>query len=346
MHRKRMILDGIEGQQEWAIDRRDATVRLAHACLEDHARSPLQKRLWQTAMREMTEADEWGNGLLTGRLISTIHLPLAVYCAAAGTECSPIELAVACSFIDLGIDLLDDLADDDLRAYWGDTQRSQIQLVGTTLCYSLALTVLSRFVQNPDRKNAIIQSLIDCSIVAAAGQHADLGLAGSEAPPPEEVMLSVARKNGDTRALFAVLAALSAGAQPSVVGSYGAMAREYGICLQLLADCYELCEPRLDRDLINGTRTWPIAWWLATAGSDERIARNRLLEQARLDEAARSETRRRLLADGAIARTMLEVHLHGQRAMNALASAAPRQEAAHALLHDMITGPLQLMARG
>jgi hypothetical protein len=337
------MLDGIGEPEDWAVNRRDTTVMLAHAYVEELAQSSLQKRLWQTAMREMNEGIEWGNGLFRGRLISTIHLPLAVYCCATGLDRSPIELAVACSFIELGIDLLDDLADNNVPGYWDDTPLRQIHLVGNTLCYSIAMTVLCRLGRDAARTKAMIQSLLSCSITAAAGLHSDLGLTDCESPAPDEVMLSVAQKSGDTRALFAVLAAQCAGADHAAVGRYRDMAYEYGICMQLLSDCYELCDVSFGRDLINGTRTWPVAWWLAQASPDERAARNRLLNDARCDESARSEVKSRLLTDGAIARTVLEIHTHGRRAVNALDLTAPRQDTAYALLRKMVAAPMRLM---
>lgn len=265
-------------------------------------------------------------------LFPPIQLPLLVFAALRGDYEPAVPLAAATTLLFLGIDIFDDLADGDRPSHWDGTPVSQISLAAATLFSSLPQLAISELNAPPSTLAAIQRTLAEGLLRMSAGQQGDLSMAGTPAMVAEEVESSVAAKSGEELAIFASLAAQLAGASSGLVDLYARLGRALGTAGQLASDCHDLFTAAHSRDLANGSRTLPIALYLATLYGEEREAFLCLLEAAKGDATAQAEVRRRLREAGVLRHCAFIVEVYCQRALKLLDRTCPLEPGAGGLL--------------
>ena len=311
----------------WAEDTSQRVSTAAQSFVRTHATGDDQRRLLEEALRDMRL-----HHASRGMCLPSVHLPLLVVESIRGDGDAPIELAVSTALMELGMDLLDHLADREIREHWQGWPPSAIQLAAMVVTGALGQLAVST-IPLPGDRIASLQACVAKRLVAiAAGQQLDLELAASPSPPLEQVDRANAGKTGERRALYCELGALAADAGDDICQAYATFGREIGIAYQLYSDLHDLFAPGESRDLRNGARTWPIAWALQGLGDDERSKLLSELDAARSDEDARQQVRATLRQHGAVLRTLLRAELHLQRARRVLESVGPKAPAADALL--------------
>src|SRR5512143_1314057 len=97
---------------------------LAGRFVERHSLAPEQRALLQTAL-----LDARANRQPTGTFVPSVHLPLLVYAALGGEEEDALPLALAMALLELGIDLLDHIADREVaQSHWQGRSPVVVQL--------------------------------------------------------------------------------------------------------------------------------------------------------------------------------------------------------------------------
>ncbi len=306
----------------WSAGRAEEILRRAEAFASERSRDEQQRALLALALRglrpQLREMDFPP---------PFMALLLLVYAAVRGESKPALPLAVATTFLYLGIDILDDLADGDLPRHWKGRKESEINLAAVTLISTLPQLALSELDAPPETIADLQRILAGGLLTMSAGQQRDLATAGATRVSAAEVEASVARKSGEELALFAALASRLAGASAAAVEAYACMGRSLGTAGQLASDFHDLFQARHSSDLANGTRTLPIALHLERPSRTGRRAFLALLDKARQSETARRAVRKRLLAAGELRRCAIIVELHCRRAQAALQRAGAREPA-------------------
>lgn len=251
-------------------------------------------------------------------LLPFIDVPLLVYGGIRGIEEPAIPLAVATTLLFLGVDLLDDLADGDLRDHWSGYTPSEIQLAGSTLLACLPQIAIAELDGTPERQARMQKILAGGLLKMSAGQQGDLRARGNDFVSPEGVERSVAGKSGEEVALFAALAAELAGASKQLVEEYADLGRAIGTGGQLASDCHELFQTEKSRDVANGTRTLPIALYLNKVSGGERTRFLVLLNRAATDRSALEAVRKTLHGVEILRLCAFVVEVYCQRALGIL----------------------------
>lgn len=291
-----------------------------------HAETPQQYQLLQTALQDL-HSQVHSQAQSTG-WAPFIHLPLFVYAALRGDEQAATPLASATSLLYLGINLFDELADNELAPHWQRYPPAQINLAAATLLCALPQLVLSTLAAPPAVLASLQRTLARGLLVMSAGQQQDLAATGGDFVPSGEVEASVKRKSGEELAMFASLAAELAEAPADIVASYASVGRAMGTAGQLSSDCYDLFQADLSSDLANGTRTLPIALYLERLREEERAPFLTLLRQAGTEEDAREAVRQRLRTAGVLRKCAFIVEVYCQRALQILNEVQPLEPAA------------------
>jgi hypothetical protein len=250
-----------------------------------------------------------------------VDVPAWVYAAVRGDTAAALPLASATALLFLGLDTADDITDGDLPAYWAGCSLADIQIVTLALLASLPQQIVSGLDAPAGTRAAMQAAIARATLRMIAGQQRDLRAAGTSDVRAAAVEESVVEKSGEQVALFAVLAALLAGAEPSQLAHYEAMGRALGTAAQLTSDCDDLFVAAHSRDLAAGTRTLPIALGLERMKGGAREAFVALLDRARTDREAGIDVRTRLRDAGVLAPCTFYVEVHRQRAFAALAAA-------------------------
>jgi geranylgeranyl pyrophosphate synthase len=248
---------------------------------------------------------------------------LAIYRGLRGEEESAISLAAAITLLNLGVHLLDDVADGGLAPHWEGYRPSEIILAATTLCAALPQSILADIDVPPVRRVAISRTIANAGLRLAAGQQRDLGLTGSSHVTAAEVEAVAVAKTGEEAVLYVVPAAILAGAKPDVVGLYEALASALGTGGGLASDCYDLFMAPKSHDLANATRSLPIALHLEAVAGNERGKFLALLEQARRDAGAQTILRKQLVSSGALRHSAFIIELYRRQALHLLERLAP-----------------------
>ena len=311
----------------WAAQISQQVSTAAQRFVEKHAVGDEQRRLLDQALRGMRL-----HSAPNGTFLPSVHLPLLVALGIDSEEDAPIQLAMATALMELGMDLLDDLADRETGKHWQGWPPSAIQLAAMLVTGAFGQLAISTLPLEGDRI-ALLQACVARRLVAiAAGQQLDLQLVSSRSPSLDQVERANAGKTGERRALYAELGALYAGAEETVCRAYAEFGREVGIAYQLRSDLHDLITACESDDLRNGARTWPIAWALQRLEGGAREQMLDVLDAARTDEDARAQALALLRQQGVVLRTLLRAELHLHRARKALEHAGPSAPAAAALL--------------
>lgn len=302
---------------------KEEVLACAEALAVKHAVTAEQARLLLTALQHLrAQADDFS---------FFIHLPLRICTAVRGDDFSATPLAAVTSLIFLGADILDDLADGDLPPCWEGTPASTVHLAAATLLCALPQAAIAGLNVAPELRVTMQRTLAHGLLRMAAGQERDLAFTGSAAVRPGEAEACAIAKSGGELALFAGLAAQFAGAQDEKTALYTRFGEALGTAAQISSDCQDLFQARVSCDFKNGTRTLPVALHLGRLEGSERVGFLSLLDEARRDEAAREEVRRRLRAAGDLRRAAVIVEIYCQQALRALHDAAPLEPGATGL---------------
>lgn len=312
-----------------AADLAEAVFTRAEAGAREIAVSEAQADLIDTALRGL-RADAGAP------FAGSLHFPVYVYASLTGA-CEPAyDLAAALVLLNLGIHILDDLGDGDLPAHWRSRRPGEIMLIGTALVGVIPQLIVSKLDAPAETVVRMQQALGEGLAKIAAGQQTDLLLCDSETATADEVEASVAEKSGGRRVLYARLAGLLAGAAASEVAAYEEIGRAMGIVAQIHSDCADLFGPGTDSsDLLNGTRTLPIALRMDQTHGKERAQLLSRLRAARSDHDVRTLLRNELREAGIPFAAMFRAEVHRQRASRLL-SAADAQEPGRSGLRAML----------
>jgi heptaprenyl diphosphate synthase len=264
-----------------------------------------------------------------------VQLPLLLHAALTGDPSPARPLAVATTFVYLGADMLDDLADGECSPRFAGVPESQVQLAGLSLLSVLPQLAITRLAIAPTTATAMHEALASGLLEMINGQLADLAAAGSRAVDPEDVEASVVAKSGGESAMFARLTALLAGCDPETVERCAEVGRAMGTAGQLASDCVDIGRSDPSTDLANGTRSLPIALHLNHLEGTARRRFLSLLDDSRRDPAAATTVRRELLDGGSVRACGVMAGVHAQIAERGLDSIA-RFEGPAAMLREWI----------
>ena len=286
-----------------------------------------------------------------------VDLPLSVYAAVRGERAPGIPIAAAIALMFLGFDIGDDLTDGDLPPHWRDRSFADTLIVMVALVASLPQTIIGAL-DVPSDLRAHMQAAVAARLLTMlGGQHRDVRAAGTADVSAAAVEESVAAKTGGEFALFAWLAAASAGAGAAALDQFDTMGRAFGTAVQLTSDCRDLFDAPHSKDLAAGTRTLPIVLTLERLAGDARAEFVALLERARTDAAAGIAVRERIRAARVLPMCAMIIDVYRQQALAAIdASGAPESArlrlrtivgfAAWPPRRDAARGPSGLPARG
>jgi hypothetical protein len=268
----------------WRDERTTRIARDARGVVERYATDPRQRALLENGLRELRAARP-SPGWLT-----PVHLPLLVHGALAGDDEPAVPLTVAVSLLQLGIDLLDHIADGEVDACWSGQPLAVVQLASVGFLCAVPQVALAEVPAPPAIRARLHRELATGLFEVGAGQQRELAPGGDGPPSVADVRAGVAGKTGACRALFARLAAVLAGASVPETEGYARLAFHLGNALQWRSDLDDLLSDN-SRDLAAGTTTLPLALWLSSLRGEERARAWELLRRAREEAGARRQVR-------------------------------------------------------
>ncbi|MDQ4076715.1 MAG: polyprenyl synthetase family protein [Chloroflexota bacterium] len=296
------------------LQRRQDVLACAEALVRTQA-EPDQRQLLETALIGLQDPVLDDPPLL----LACVHLPLLVHAALVGDDAPAVPLAALLALLHLGIDIFDDLADGDLPAHWAGWHPSAINLAAATLLSALPQLALAELDAPSATLVAMQRTLAQGLMRMSAGQQRDLAMVGAYSVSAQDIEALVVAKSGEELALFAALAAQFAGMPSEVVAIAAALGRALGTGRQIAEDCYDLFTASHSRDLANGTRTLPLALYLARQRPEEAGSFLDLLAQARVDRVAQGVVRQRLREAGVLRHCAVIVEIYCQQARRLLA---------------------------
>lgn len=300
---------------------------LAEGLIASHAASSHQKALLTQLLRSMDVVP-----MEKEVAFPFMELPLLVYAAVRGKEEEAYPLAAAATLLYRGVDILDDIADGDWPELWRGYRREEVNLAACTLVSCLPQIAISEMKINSEHRAMMLATVARGLLKMSSGQQRDIAMTGRVDVTREEVESSVVSKSGEEVALFCALAAQAAGADPSRVEAYASMGRYYGTAGQLSSDCHEVFEASESRDLIHGTRTFPVVLFLEKTSGSERERFLDLLNRAQGGESVGHQIREVLHSAGVLRWCAFLVEVYCERARRCLREAAPVEPAGSALL--------------
>jgi len=266
--------------------------------------------------------------------MSAIQVPLLVHTAVTGDEMPAIPVAAACTFLGLGADLYDSLLDHELPPYWHSRDPAEVSLTATTLMATLPQLSIAHLQDQgtpPARLWALAHLFAGTLQTMIAGEYEDLLFPKLENVCLEDSRAMVERKSGSANALFARAGAVLATDDPLTIEAYANFGLCFGIAKQLINDVWGIWGEDTSRDLLNGKRTLPIVYALATLCVEKRNQLRRLLAAARESADYHDEVRALLAAAGSVRYTAVIVWLYQQQARDHLAAASPKEPAGEVL---------------
>jgi geranylgeranyl diphosphate synthase type I len=266
--------------------------------------------------------------------LPAIQLPILVHAAITGEERPALHLAEACTLLYFGVDLFDNLIDEELSSGWESRDPAEANLAATTLLAAapqIAIARLREYGVSPDRLWELAHLFAQTLLTMSAGEHEDVLFTGRVDVKPDMCRGMIERKSGSELALFAQAGAILATEDDDVIQQYAAFGRCYGIASQLRSDVRDIWSAEISQDLINGKCTLPVVHAMSSLQDVSRGRLQGLLEAAR-ESAERHDEVRALLAEaGSLRHTTLVIEVYLQRAREHLAAVSPREPAAQAL---------------
>jgi hypothetical protein len=303
--------------RDWAARRRGEVDVMATALVARHAVGDAQRGLLTRALESLrarrTEAP----------LTPSVHLPLLAFGAVTGDDSPALPLAAATALLELGVDLLDHVADGELDGAWAGLPRALPVLAAAGFLGPLPQLALADLDAAPETIAALQRTLSEGLVAIGAGQQQDLMLTGRGEADLDAVEAAARGKTGERRALYARMGARLAGAPAADADALDAVGRHLGTALQWSSDVADLVRPEGSRDLAAGTPTLPVVLWLGLQ-PDPDAARARLRVAAR-DERVRGELGP-TIASGAVLRgCLLKIEAERARARRALETVPARE---------------------
>ncbi len=243
-----------------------------------------------TMYRPRTAANPFGDPLATFHWISEAE--------GKRLDAQGEELAVFCHFYLLGLDLLDDVQDDDLAGKPHQDAGSAIAINNGLMLLFLGMSSLERVMRaekTTERAVAYVSLVNRVALLTGRGQHRDLmGLEGSTSG---ERILDMHKQKTASVTLICECAALYAGCEPATRERYRAIGEHLALLVQVLDDLRDIFGKRQSPDLAQSRPSYPLACFLEVAGPAdiEQLASLR----AALPETIR-EVRRLLYDSGAV----------------------------------------------
>jgi heptaprenyl diphosphate synthase len=306
-----------EGDEAWAARRKAEVASNVTAFVALHAADEAQRALLERALPSLRARRS------EPPLTPSVHLPLLAFGALTGDDGPAVPLATATALLELGIDLLDHIADGELDAHWAGQPPALPHLAATGLLCALPQLALCALDVPAETARSLQRALARGLCAIGAGQQRDLAQAAAGTAAIEDIEAAVAGKTGERRALYARLAGLLSGAEAAQVEALAGMARHFGVALQWASDLADLTAEKGGRDLAAGTPTLPVALWLGTR--DDPQAAGALLRAARRDAAARERLRATMATGGVVRGCLLKIEGERARARRLLAGLPARE---------------------
>lgn len=244
--------------------------------------------------------------------------------ALGGDGALAVDVGAACTFVYLGADLLDNIADRELDTAWAGRPEPEVALAATTLIAPLPQLAIARLGDRgvPSATVAALSRLLaEGLLTMSAGQFEDLRAGDPVSATCAAARATAERKAGGEFELFTRAGATLAGAPPDVIDALGAYGRCLGTALQIASDVDDLLGDAPSRDLLNGKVTLPLAHALESGQPEERAAVADLLAEAPDSADARALVHARLRACGSLVYTALVVGTYSRQALAALTRA-------------------------
>ncbi|MBI2083204.1 MAG: polyprenyl synthetase family protein [Deltaproteobacteria bacterium] len=246
-----------------------------------------------------------------------LEIPSLILKGCGGETELAVPLTALGSFLFLGFDIIDDIADGDARDHWPDHTLSELQL-GSSLLLSALPSILIAELNAPEAVRVEIQKRFANGLLeTAAGQQMELAMTGKTEIDPQKVEDSVKKKSSGI-ATLASIAVLLAKATENQRVAYEEMGRNLGCAIQLATDFHDLFQAPVSRDLRNGTRTLPIALCLEKCSKMERRIFLKLLDDVQSNPSKKEEIRSFLYSKGIARMTAFIVELYCERARKSL----------------------------
>jgi len=266
--------------------------------------------------------------------LPAIQLPLLVHASITGEERPAHHLAEACTLLYFGVDLFDNLIDDELSSSWDTRDPSEASLAATTLLAAAPQIAVARLREHgvpPEHLWELAHLFAETLLTMSAGEHEDVLFTGRTDVRPEMCRDMIDRKSGSEFALFAKAGAMLATEDEDVIQQYAAFGRGFGMASQLRSDVWDIWSAEISQDLINGRCTLPVVHALSTLQEDGRERLQELLRAARESAEHHDEVRVLLAEAGSLRHTNLVIEVYLRRAREYLAATSPLEPAGQAL---------------
>ena len=266
--------------------------------------------------------------------LPAIQLPLLVHAAITGDESPAHHLAEACTLLYFGVDLFDNLIDDELSSSWDTRDPAEASLAATTLLAAAPQIAVARLREHgvpPERLWELAHLFAETLLTMSAGEHEDVLFTGRADVRPEMCRDMIERKSGSEFALFAKAGAMLATEDEDVIQQYAAFGRCLGMASQLRSDVWDIWSAEISQDLINGRCTLPVVHALSTLQEESRERLQELLRAARESAEHHDEVRVLLAEAGSLRHTTLVIEVYLRRARECLAATSPLEPAGQAL---------------
>jgi geranylgeranyl pyrophosphate synthase len=266
--------------------------------------------------------------------LPAIQLPLLVHSAITGEERPAYHLAEACTLLYFGVDLFDNLIDDELSPSWDTRDPSEASLAATTLLAAAPQIAIARLREHgvpPERLWDLAHLFAETLLTMSAGEHEDVLFTGRADVTSEMCRDMIERKSGSEFGLFAGAGAMLATEDEDVIRKYAAFGRCLGMASQLRSDAWDIWSAKTSQDLINGRCTLPVVHALSILQEESRERLQELLRAARESAEHHDEVRALLAESGSLRHTTVVIEVYLRRARKYLDAASPLEPAGNDL---------------
>lgn len=265
------------------------------------ARSQAQRDILRVAKAELGANEIAGRKAAGFSIFGT--LPVAIFEAVAPHRRAPVALPAACALNFLALDILDDLADGDWPAHWGDRNPAEMELTGVLILSVLVPEALARTTDDPALLVALGGIHRRSLLRMADGQREDLAAPGPASWDMDTARAVLTARGPDQAAGYAELAATLAEASPATAESLARYAHHLTGAVVLAGDLGDLLNAQ-GTDLKQNKRTVPLAAHVNALPAPERPRFLKRLEAARTSQAARDAIREELRGSRAVGAVM------------------------------------------
>ena len=277
--------------------------------------------------------------------LPAIQIPILVHAAITGEERPALHLAEACTLLYFGVDLFDNLIDEELSSNWETRDPAEASLAATTLLAAAPQIAIARLREHgvpPERLWELTYLFAETLLTMSAGEHEDVLFTGRVDVKPVMCRDMIERKSGSEFALFAQSGAMLATVDEDVIQQYAAFGRCFGMASQLRSDVWDIWSAETSQDLTNGKCTLPVIHAISTLQETSRGRLQELLRAARESAEHHDEVRALLAETGSLRHTILVMEVYLRRAREHLAAASPLEPAGQGL--SMLLEKVSLLA--